>query len=248
MLPKEVLDKKQDIKDFLKNLNIPIEKIKDETLLVQSFVHKSFAADYKQMLLHNERLEFLGDWILSAITNKLLFIHYPEYSESFLTLYKIALVREETLAEVAKDIGLDKYIFVSKGEERMQWRNKNAILSDCLESLLGFLYLDLGDEITEKFINTYIFSKISTISKDPVKSYKTMVQEFVQKEYKELPVYKDIEHEVDWKENVIQYLSEIYVWNQKVSEWLGTNKKKAQEEAAKKYYNTTLTWKHTPNP
>lgn len=238
MLPKEVLDQKETIKDFLKNLGIPVERIKDETLLLQTFVHKSFAADYKQMLLHNERLEFLGDGILSAVTNKLLFINYPNYSEADLTLYKIALVREETLAEVAKEIELDKYIFVSKGEEKMQWRKKNAILSDCLESLLGFLYIDLWNEEVESFITKYIFSKIWNISKDPVKSYKTMIQEYVQKEYKELPVYKDTEHEIDTKGNPITYLSEIYVWTQKVAEWLGSNKKKAQEEAAKKYYGT----------
>ena len=167
-----------------------------------------------------------------------MFITYPEYAESDLTLYKIALVREETLAEVAKDIHLDTYIFVSKGEEKMQGRKKNAILSDCLEALLGFLYIDLGSNVVEAFIKEYIFSKISTISKDPVKSYKTMVQEYVQKEYKELPTYKDIEHEVDEKGNSITYLSEIYIGNQKVSQGLGPNKKKAQEEAAKAFYTT----------
>ncbi|AHB41800.1 hypothetical protein P148_SR1C00001G1021 [candidate division SR1 bacterium RAAC1_SR1_1] len=238
MLPKEVLEQKESIKGFLKNLGIPVEKIKDETLFFQTFVHKSFAADYKQMLLHNERLEFLGDGILSAVTNKLLFINYPEYSEADLTLYKIALVREETLAEVAKEIDLDKYIFVSKGEEKMQGRKKNAILSDCLESLLGFLYVELGNEVVEAFITKYIFSKIGTISKDPVKSYKTMIQEYVQKEYKELPIYKDNEYSVDEKGNPITYQSEIYVGDKKVAEGLGSNKKKAQEDAAKKYYGT----------
>ena len=64
MLPQEVINKKQGIKDFLKSLHIPVEKIQNEDLLVQTFVHKSFAADYKHMLLHNERLEFLGDGIL----------------------------------------------------------------------------------------------------------------------------------------------------------------------------------------
>ncbi len=248
MLPKEVIQEQQNIKNFLKNLGVSVENIKDEYLMAQTFVHKSFAADYKQMLDHNERLEFLWDGILSAITNKLLFINYPNYSESDLTLYKIALVREETLAEVAKEIGLDKYIFVSKWEERMQWRKKNAILSDCLESLLGFLYLDIWSEETEKFITTYIFNKISTISKEPVKSYKTMVQEYLQKEYKELPIYKDIEHKVDEKWNVEIYMSEIYLWNQKLAQWFGTNKKKAQEDAAKIYYITTPSWKQLSNP
>ncbi len=248
MLPKEVIQEQQNIKNFLKNLGISVENIKDDYLMAQTFVHKSFAADYKHMLDHNERLEFLGDGILSAVTNKLLYVNYPQYSESDLTLYKIALVREETLAEVAKEINLDQHIFVSKWEERMQGRNKNAILSDCLESLLGFIYLDIGNEEVEKFITTYIFSKISTISKEPVKSYKTMVQEYLQKEYKELPIYKDIEHKIDQKGNVETYLSEIYLWDQKLAQGFGSNKKKAQEDAAKNYYVMTPPWKQLSNP
>jgi ribonuclease III len=238
MLPSEVIKQSQNIKDFLKNLGIPTEKIQDEKLLLQAFVHKSFASDFKKSVLHNERLEFLGDGVLSASINKFLFINYPEYTESDLTLYKIALVREETLAKVAKEIALDKYIFVSNGEERTQGREKNAILSDCLESLIGFIYLDLGLDATEKFISTYIFSKISSISKDPVKSYKTMTQEYLQKKFKETPTYKDIEYKKDEKENVLIYLSEIYLGEQKLAEGSWSNKKKAQEEAAKNYYTS----------
>lgn len=237
MLPKEVTDQRQKIKKFLETLSIPVDNIKDDILMIQSFVHKSFAADYKHILLHNERLEFLGDGILGAIINKLLFTDYPDYPESELTLYKIALVREETLADVAREIQLDAYIFVSKWEERNQWRNKNSILSDCLEALIGFIYYDLGEKIAEDFIRKFIFTKISIITKEPVKSYKTMIQEYIQKEYKILPIYKDIEHEIDQETNNITYLSEIYIWDKKVAEWFGLNKKKAQEDAAKSYYN-----------
>jgi ribonuclease-3 len=105
-------------------------------LLLQVFIHKSFSADYINIYAHNERLEFLGDGILGAIINKLLFLKHPEMPESELTLYKIALVREENLAQVARDIGLDQMIFLSKGEEKMDGRKKDVIISDCLESFL----------------------------------------------------------------------------------------------------------------
>jgi len=101
-----------------------------------AFVHKSYAADYKDVFTHNERLEFLGDGILGAIINKLLFVNHPEMTESDLTLYKIALVREEILAEIAKDIKLNEIVFISKGEEKMQGRQKDSILSDTLEALI----------------------------------------------------------------------------------------------------------------
>lgn len=236
MLPQEVLSKQTELLDYVKSLSIPVQDIQDMSLFLQVFVHKSYAADYKKITAHNERLEFLWDWVLWAITNKLLFINYPDNDESDLTLYKIAIVREETLADVARDIGLDKYIFISKWEQKMEWRNKNSILSDCLESLIWFLYIDLWIDVTEKFVNTYIYSKISKIAKDPIKSYKTMLQETIQKEFKELPIYKDSENKVDDKANVLEYKSEIFVSWEKTSEGFGTNKKKAQEDAAKNYY------------
>lgn len=236
MLPKEVLNKKPEITKYAQSIGIPTENIKDYNLFLQVFVHKSFAADYKHITDHNERLEFLGDGILGAIINKLLFLYYPERDESDLTLYKIALVREETLAIVGKNIGIDKHIFISKGEEKMQWRQKNAILADCVEALIGFIYFDLGYQPTEDFISTYVYSQIDTISKDPVKSYKTMVQEIVQKKYKQLPVYQDSDQEKDIKWNTIQYKSELFILEKKVWEGFAINKKRAQEEAAKSYY------------
>lgn len=231
-----VLKKKQDIIQYLDNLWIPTKQIKNEDLLLLAFVHKSYAADYKDIFTHNERLEFVGDGILWAIINKLLFINHQQMAESDLTLYKIALVREEILAEIAKDIHLNEMVFISKWEEKTQGRQKDSILSDTLEALIGYIYIDLGIEVVEQFIKTHIYTKLEQIEKNPVKSYKTMIQEIVQKEHKVVPEYKDIEHVVDEKGNVTEYKSEIYIVGNKISEWFGSNKKKAQEEAAKKCY------------
>ena len=232
----QVIKKKADIIAYLKTLWIPTEKIQNEELLMLAFVHKSYAADYKDVFTHNERLEFVGDGILGAVINKLLFVNHQEMAESDLTLYKIALVREEILAEIARDIKLNEIVFISKWEEKSQGRQKDSILSDALEALIWYLYIDLGTDITEQFITTHIYSKLEQIEKSPVKSYKTMIQEIVQKEHKVVPEYKDIEHMVDEKGNVTEYKSEIYIVGKKISEWFGSNKKKAQEEAAKKCY------------
>ncbi len=234
----QVLKKKPIIITYLESLWIPVDKIKNEDLLLLAFVHKSYAADYKDTFTHNERLEFVGDGILGAIINKLLFINHPEMPESDLTLYKIALVREEILAEIAKDIKLNEIVFISKWEEKMQGRQKDSILSDALEALIGYLYIDLGYDITQQFIETHVYSKLQQIEKNPVKSYKTMIQEIVQKEHKVVPEYHDIEEKKDDRGNVTEYRSEISIIGKKVSEWFGSNKKKAQEEAAKNYYMT----------
>lgn len=236
MIPSFVYNKKDEIIKYIKWLWVNIQNIKDQETLLQSFIHKSFAADFKHIADHNERLEFLWDGVLWAIINKILFIDHPEMSESDLTLYKIALVKEQTLAEVASDINLDRMVFISKWEEKSQWRKKEAILSDCLEALIGYIFLDLGIQETEKFIKKHIYSKIKKISTKPIKSYKTLIQELVQKEHKIIPEYIDSENKVDEKWNVLEYKSEIYVLWKKQSEGFGSNKKKAQESSAENFY------------
>ncbi|HOG15204.1 MAG TPA: ribonuclease III [Candidatus Absconditabacterales bacterium] len=238
MLNKKVLEQKEKIYSYIKELGLDPSKIKNEGLLLQAFVHKSFAADFKKILGHNERLEFVGDGVLGAIVCKLLFQKHPKMDESEMTLYKIALVREGNLAQVARNINLDKHILVSRGEEKTQGRKKDAILADALEALIGFVFLDFGYAQAEVFVEKNVYTMYNKISKKPIQSYKTMVQEHLQKLYKELPSYKDIEHEIDSKGNVLTYKAEIYVLGVKKAEGFGTNKKKAQEDAAQNFYES----------
>ena len=118
----------------------------------------------------------------------------------------------------------------------MQWRKKDAILSDALEYLIWFIFFDLWYEETENFVKKHIYSMYDSVDKNPVKSYKTLVQEKIQHDTKETPIYKDFDEICDDKWNVIQYKSQLIVKDQVLSEWFGTNKKKAQEDAAKNYY------------
>jgi len=237
-IPKEVYDHQKKLEKFFSDLGFSVKKIKDTDLFLTAFIHKSYAADFKTITSHNERLEFVGDGILWAIVTKLLFSKFPQMEESEMTLYKIALVREETLAKVWKSIGLDSMIFISKGEENAQGREKDTILWDAVEALLGYIYVDIGESIAQEFVEKYIFSLLPLIDKTPIKSYKTMVQELTQKELKIIPEYQEQEFEKDKKGNVLQYISYLLVNGEKKSEGKGTNKKKAQESAAKNFYES----------
>lgn len=106
-------------------------------------MHKSYASDFKEVYDHNERLEFVGDSMLGSVIAKKLFLDFSSMQESTMTLYKIALVREETLCTVAKKIGLPQQLFISKGEERNGGREKASITSDAMEALIGYLALDM---------------------------------------------------------------------------------------------------------
>lgn len=245
LLPDEVLSALPKLKEFLKTIGINPDNIKDSNLFLCAFVHKSYASDFKENYAHNERLEFLGDSILWSIIAKQLFLDFPQMAESVMTLYKIALVREETLAIVAKKIGLNNSIFISKWEEKNNGREKASIISDALESLIGYLAIDMGYDVAQKFVLKYIYSEIDSLSIS-VKSHKTMAQEYIQKQYKQIPIYKDYEEKKDDKNNVLVYRSEIQIeeWVLAIGFW--TNKKKAQEDAARSFCeheNLTSSWK-----
>ena len=236
LVPNEVYKKEKVLREYVKWLWIDESKIKNVDLFLVAFVHKSYAADFKVITSHNERLEFLWDSILWACVAKLLFINHPEMAESTMTLYKIALVREETLAETAKKIRLNEQLFISKWEEHNNWREKETILWDAFEALLWYLYIDFWAEEVLSFIEKYLYPFMSTISTHPIKSYKTLVQELAQKDTKQIPEYRETELKVDEKWNVLLYKSELFIDNKKVAEWVWVNKKKAQEEAAQQYY------------
>jgi len=238
VFPEQVISQKEKLFKYFDTLWLDSKKIKNHNIFLQTFVHKSYAADFKEILPHNERLEFLGDWVLWAIICKLLFQDHPDMHESDMTLYKIALVREETLSMVAQNIWLAKMLFISKWEEKSQWRQKDAILSDALEALIWYIFVDFWYQQTEEFVQKYVYSMYDKIDKNPVKSYKTMVQEHVQKHYKQIPEYQEVEDQVDSSWNVLAYKSSLFVQWKEVSIWFSTNKKKAQEEAAKNFYNT----------
>jgi len=236
LVPEEVHKKEKILREYVKWLWIDEKQIKNVDLFLVAFMHKSYAADFKVITSHNERLEFLWDSILWACVAKLLFINHPEMAESSMTLYKIALVREETLAAAAKKIKLNEYLFISKWEENNNWREKETILWDAFEALLWYLYIDFWPDEVLKFIEKYLYPFMDTISTHPVKSYKTLVQEIVQKDTKQIPEYREIEEEIDKKWNVLLYKSELFINNEKVAEWIWVNKKKAQESAAQQYY------------
>ena len=166
LVPNEVYKKEKVLREYVKWLWIDESKIKNVDLFLVAFVHKSYAADFKVITSHNERLEFLWDSILWACVAKLLFMNHPEMAESTMTLYKIALVREETLAEAAKKIRLNEKLVISKWEEHNNWREKETILWDAFEALLWYLYIDYWAEEVLNFIEKYLFQFFTYFSQN----------------------------------------------------------------------------------
>lgn len=167
--------------DFQKKIKI---RFHDQKLLTTALTHSSYANERKLPRgKDNERLEFLGDAVLELIMSDYLFKTYKDEPEGKLTKMRASLVCEPTLAFCAKDIALGDYLLLSKGEDLTGGRERNSILSDAFEAVIGAVYLDQGFEEARKFVETYLLQDVD----EKVLFYdaKTSLQELVQSVSKE---------------------------------------------------------------
>jgi len=177
----------EDLQKLREKLDITFN---NPDLLEQAFVHRSYLNEHAFPLGHNERLEFLGDAVLELIVSNYLYKKLPDKPEGELTAIRAALVRRETLKEVADELEFHKYLKLSRGEAKSA-ANQAAILSNTVESLIGAIYLDQGVPAAEKFINQYLIPKTDAII--AANSYidaKSHLQELAQEKEGFTPIYQ----------------------------------------------------------
>lgn len=222
------------VEQFLQRIGCPEMARQDKELMMVPFTHKSYAAEHREVQAHNERLEFLGDAILWGVVAALIVERYPDLSEAELTLMKIYLVKEQTLAVFARHLDLGAVLLLSNGEEKTWGRDKDVILADALEALLGYLFVTCGWDTVEKIVKTYIFTLLDTLPTLPTKSYKNLIQEYVQQRRKDLPIYEDREEQD--VHGSISFVSTVWIQGVCAGAGAWTNKKTAQELAAQEAY------------
>lgn len=160
--------------------------------LKRALTHKSYANEGKKSYSdHNERYEFLGDAVLELAISDLMMNQFPDSTEGDLSKLRAALVNEKSLAEMARKINLGRYLFLGRGEEQCLGREKESLLADAFEAVLGAVYLDGGFKpafkIVKVLFNPYLFKAQGTdISKD----YKTKLQEESQTLFQTIPQYQ----------------------------------------------------------
>src|SRR3989339_1683662 len=221
--------------DLEKKINI---KFKDRDLLNNVFIHRSYLNEHKKsQLKSNERLEFLGDSVLSLITSVYLFKNYPELKEGDYTEIKSAIVKMESLAEASKKIELNNYLMLSKGEEKGAGRTNNNILADCFEALIAEGFLDQNFEASYIFVVNFLFKdKLNYLLKNNLYlSAKSKFQELIQGKYKKTPLYKVLEE--NGPEHKRSFKIGVYFNNKKLGVGIAPSKKEAEEEAAKEALN-----------
>lgn len=170
---------KIDISEFEKILDY---NFNNKALIKEALSHSSYANESKKNRHSNERLEFLGDSVLSIVVSQYLFEHFRHLPEGELTKIRASLVCEKSLHVFAKQINLGKYIFLGKGEENTGGRERPSILADAFEAVIAAIYLDGGLKAAERHILKFIPDDIGQKKKSVnFSDYKTILQEVIQK-------------------------------------------------------------------
>lgn len=207
----------------------------DQDLFTHALVHRSYLNEHKDFrFTSNEKLEFLGDSVLSLVTSVYLYTKYTEYQEGDYTDMKAAIVNTTSLYEAAKGIHLGEYVYLSKGEQDNNGRDNTSILADAFEALIGVIYLQFGFDTAAEFIRKFLFDgNLDRIVEE--KLYlpaKNILQEHYQEKFKKLPVY-EILHE-DGPEHDKTYEIGVYDGKNLLARGEGKSKKQAEESAARK--------------
>jgi ribonuclease-3 len=195
-------------------------------ILVRAITHRSAGAT------HNERLEFLGDSVLSLVIAEVLYLRFPQVSEGDMSRMRATLVREKTLAEIAREFELGEYLILGPGELKSGGYRRESILADTVEALIGSIYLDSNFENIRSLLLAWYDSRLDTIKpgadqKDP----KTRLQEFLQGRRKPLPAYlvADVKGEAHNQQFTVECSIEGI---QDVFVGVGSSRRKAEQAAA----------------
>ncbi len=206
---------------------------KDPSLLEQALVHSSYVNENPDLApISNERLEFLGDAILGSVVAEKLYQDLPSFTEGELTKLRATLVRRDTLARVARTIGLGDYLYLGKGEEASGGRHKPVNLAGALEAVIAAIYLDQGTATTKNFILRLFNTELQkVVSQGAEVDYKSQLQELIQAREQQIPAYYVIA--AKGPDHDRRFTVEVRVGDTVLGMGSGRSKKEAEIEAAR---------------
>jgi ribonuclease III len=221
------------ITKLLENFGITISNPK---LLQNALIHRSYLNENKtEFTTSYERLEFLGDSVLSLITSQYLFLNFPDLQEGAYTDIKAAIVRTESLADAARRLEIGQYLLLSGGEEQQMGRDNDNTLADTFESIIAVIFLDNGFTAAQSFVEQALFKYLNIEHLIEHKLYlspKNRLQELSQKTYKQMPEYVTLKEE--GPEHKKTFTISVSITPASISViGIGKSKKQAEELAAK---------------
>jgi ribonuclease-3 len=220
-----------DLDNLTKELNLAF---KNKDLLRNAFIHRSYLNEHPdEKLPNNERLEFLGDSVLSFVVSQYLYENYPGHPEGDLTNFRASLVNAKALSQVAKELHLGDYLLLSRGEEASGGRNRQYLLANTFEALLGAVYLDNGvDKAREIVLDKVIPHLPNIIESKLYKDFKSLLQEHSQEKTGATPVYKVVTE--TGPDHAKTFTMGVYLKDKLLSTGSGQSKQEAEQQAAQK--------------
>lgn len=213
----------------------------DPALIQEIFTHRSAMNENPHLSRHNERLEFLGDAVLELVTTNFLFHKFPQKPEGELTNIRSALVRGDHLAQIARKLELGQYLILSRGESRSGGSEKDYLLANLVEALIGAIYIDKGLEMATSFIRRFVLDDLDDIMS--AKGYidvKSAFQELVQDKIGITPHYEL--YSEDGMDHDKTFVIDAFIGDLKVGRGIGKSKKEAQSHAAQEALSHSDHW------
>jgi ribonuclease-3 len=220
----------KDVSDLAKIIGV---KFKNLDFLLNAVTHRSYLNEHPSFALgHNERLEFLGDAVIELAVTEFLYENYPN-PEGDLTNWRASLVNADMLGELAKEIGIEEYMLLSRGETKdRQSKARLYILANAFEAVVGAIYLDRGMRESEKFLKKFLLVKLPEIlEKKLYLDPKSRFQEIAQERYTVTPSYKVLSEA--GPDHAKKFVIGVYIGNEMVAEGEGSSKHEAQVDAAR---------------
>ena len=206
-------------------------EFKNKKLLQEALSHSSYANENKKNLNSNERLEFLGDSVLSIVVSQHIFEHFKHLPEGELTKIRASLVCEKALFVFAQQIDLGEYILLGKGEEHTGGRERPSILADAFEAVIAAIFLDGGLEAARKHILSFIPKDMDIKKSIAFNDYKTMLQEIIQQNPEEKIEY--VTKGQSGPDHDKAFVVQVCLNSNVIGNGMGRSKKAAEQMAAK---------------
>ena len=218
--------KQKDLKELQEGIRYRFNK---ETLLVQALTHSSYAHEKGlKDLMDNERLEFLGDAVLELVSSDFLYQTHPEMNEGKMTKLRASLVCEQSLADCARQLQLGSFLRLGNGEDLTGGRDRDSILSDAFEAVIGAMYLDGGFTSAKEFVLKYVLNDIE--HKKLFYDSKTILQELIQNKFKKTLHYEPVSEE--GPDHNKRFTVQAYMNDTPLMQGVGKTKKSAEQNAA----------------
>ncbi len=206
-------------------------KFNNINLLKNALTHSSYANEVRDGFSSNERLEFLGDSVLSIVVSDYIYKHYPNMPEGELTKLRASLVCEKSLCAFSRELELGNYLMLGKGEEKGGGRERDSILADAFEAVLAAIYLDGGMEPARRHVMNFVLRELQHTDDEVFKDYKTALQEIIQRNPEEAVSY--ILTGESGPDHDKEFTVEVRLNSNVIGRGTGKNKKRAEQMAAK---------------